>query len=230
MVDPKVLAKFHQDNQESPVIFTGDKCVVNILQKLEETYDCVSVSDTVTTIGVFDMEVDGIQSGMFLVGRIEMSPSEVIRTVIDDTPYIQLIFNKGDVFMKSTNIVVEAKLAFVVWLEFIKFAHTLKAMTYEDQASVFDRIRLSTGTSFPVDHSVYEALFAHLSRDQKDFTVLYRNTDMKEDFRRIQLSDVSHAARSSSARIIGAYNKDGINAALVSPNESNSQVEDLLRS
>ena len=176
------------------------------------------------------MEVDGLQSGMFLVGRIEMCPSEVSRITIGTTPYIQLTFKKGDVFMKSTNIVVEAKLAFYVWLEYIKFAHTLKAMSYEEQATLFDRIRLSTGTTFPVDHSVYEAIFAHQSRAEDDFTIPYRNTDMKKDFRRIQLSDVTHAAKSSSARIIGAYNKDGINAALVSPNDSNSHIEDLLRS
>ena len=230
MVNPEVLKKFQQENEESPVIFTGDTCVVTILQKLEETYGCVSVSDTVTTLGVFDMEVDGMLSGMFLVGRIEMCPSDVSRITIGTTPYIQLTFKKGDVFMKSTNIVVEAKLAFFVWLEYIKFAHTLKAMTYEDQAALFDKIRLSTGTTFPVDHSVYEAIFAHLSRAEDDFTIPYRNTDMKKDFRRIQLSDVTHAAKSSSARIIGAYNKDGINAALVSPNDSNRHIEDLLRS
>ena len=230
MVNPEVLKKFQQENEESPVIFTGDTCVVTILQKLEETYGCGSVSDTVTTLGVFDMEVDGMLSGMFLVGRIEMCPSDVSRITIGTTPYIQLTFKKGDVFMKSTNIVVEAKLAFFVWLEYIKFAHTLKAMTYEDQAALFDKIRLSTGTTFPVDHSVYEAIFAHLSRAEDDFTIPYRNTDMKKDFRRIQLSDVTHAAKSSSARIIGAYNKDGINAALVSPNDSNSHIEDLLRS
>lgn len=231
MVDPKVLSKFQQKSPSSPVIFTGDSCVVRILQKLEENYGCVSIKETVTTLGVFDMVVDGIQSGMFLVGRIEMCPSEVERVTDEDgTPYIQLTFKKGDVFMKTTNIVVEEKLAFYVWLEFIKFAHTLKAMTYEDQAAMFDKIRMSAGISFPVDHVVYETIFAHLSRDQKDFTVPYRNTDMRQDFRRIQLNDVAHAARSTSSRIIGAYNKDGINAALDNPNDAHSHIEDLLRS
>ena len=154
MVDPQVLAKFQQKDESSPVIFTGDSCVVTILQKLEETYGCVSVGEHVETIGVFDMVVDGIQSGMFLVGRIEMHPSEVNRIVIGNTPYIELTFRKGDVFMKSTNIVVEDKLAFYVWLEYIKFAHTLKAMSYEDQATMFDRMRMSAGVEFPVDHSV----------------------------------------------------------------------------
>ena len=113
MVDKALLGKFQQANSSSPVIFTGDKCVVNILQKLEETYGCVSVTDTVTTLGVFDMEVDGVQSGMFLVGRIEMHPSDVARVTIDNTPYIQLTFKKGDTFIKTTNIVIEEKLAFI---------------------------------------------------------------------------------------------------------------------
>ncbi len=230
MVDPKVLSKFKQDTPKSPVIFTGDLCVVTILQKFEDTYDCVSVKDTVTTLGVFDMVVDGIQSGMFLIGRIEMVPSSVDRVTIDNTPYIQLTFKKGDTFIKTTEMVVEESLAFIVWLEYIKFAHTLKAMSYEDQATMFDRMRLSAGVTFPVDHSVFETIFAHLSRDKDDFTIPYRNTDMTKDFRRIQLSDVTHAARSTSSRIIGAYNKDGINASLDNTNDSHSPIEDLLRS
>jgi len=231
MVDPRVLGKFSQKDPSSPVIFTGDQCVVTILQKMEETYNCVEVSDKVTTIGVFDMVVDGIQSGMFLVGRIEMHPSNIERVVGEDnTPLIQLTFKKGDIFIKSTNVVVESKLAFYVWLEYIKFAHTLKAMTYEQQAEMFDRMRLSTGITFPVDHVVYEVIMAHLSRSQDDFAIPYRNTDMKKDFVRIKFGDVAHAAKSTSARIIGAYDKEGIVTALVNAPETNSQIEDLLRS
>ena len=229
MKNPNLLKKFYQKDKESPVIFMGDECVVTILQKFE-SYNCLSVKDTVTTLGVFDMEVDGEVTGCFLVARVEMCPSEVSTITVDDVPYVKLIFCKGDVFMKSTKFVLEEKLAFYVWLEYIKFGNTLKAMTYEDQAFLFDKIRNTAGISFPVDHSVYEAIFAHLSRDIKDFTVPYRNTSMKEGFQRIQLSDVPHAARSTSARIIGAYFKDGLNASLDHPSTSENPVEELLRS
>lgn len=230
MVDTKVLSKFSQKDSESPVIFTGDTCTVTILQKFEETYNCVSVGDTVTTIGVFDMVVDGIQSGMFLCGRVEMCPSDVSRITEGNTEYIRLTFKNGDTFLKSTTVVVEPTLAFYIWLEYIKFAHVLKAMTYEEQAEMFDRIRISVGITFPVDHAVYESIFAHLSRSQDDSAVPFRNTDMKGNFVRIKLSDVAHAASSTSARIVGAYDKDGINSALVRPPDSSSQIEDLLRS
>lgn len=228
MKDPTILKKFSQKDSSSPVIFTGDKCVVTILQKFEK-YGCLSVKDTVTTLGVFDMEVDGAISGCFLVARVEMMPSEIETVTIDGTQYLQCTFYKGDTFMRTTKFIVEDKLAFYVWLEYIKFANTLKAMSYTDQATMFDKIRKSAGISFPVDHVVYEAIFAHLSRDRNDFTIPYRNTPMKDDFIRIQLNDVAHAARSTSARIIGAYFKEGVNASLDKPSESSSPVEDLLR-
>ena len=228
MKDPRILKKFSQKDLESPVIFTGDRCVVNILQKLEG-YGCLSVQDTVTTLGVFDMEVDGIQSGCFLVARVEMCPSEVSTVNIDGTPYTQLVFNHGDVFFKTTKFIQEAKLPFYVWLEYIKYGHILKAMSYEDQATIFDRIRVTSGTTFPVDHVVYEAIFAHLSRDVNDFTVPYRNTPMNGQFTRIQLNDVAHAASSTSARIVGSYFKFGVNAALDHPSDAASPVEDHLR-
>lgn len=228
MKDPSILKKFSQKDAESPVIFTGDRCVVTILQKFEG-YGCLSVQDTVTSLGVFDMEVDGAITGCFLAARVEMCPSEVSNVTIDGVPYTQLVFNKGDVFFKTTKFVQEDKLPFYVWLEYIKYGHILKAMTYEDQATIFDRIRITSGMSFPVDHAVFETIFAHLSRDANDFTVPYRNTNMKGDFRRVQLNDVAHAARSTSARIVGAYFKDGVNAALDNPSESASPVEDHLR-
>lgn len=228
MKNPAILKKFSQKDANSPVIFTGDKCVVTILQKLEN-YECLKVADSVTTLGVFDMEVDGIQSGCFLVARVEMFPSDITNVVIDNKSYVQLTFKKGDVFMKTTKFVVEEKLAFFIWLEYIKYGNTLKAMTYEDQAFLFDKIRQTSGITFPVDHAVYESIFSYLSRDAYDPNVQFRNTDMRKEFMRIQLNDVAHAARSTQARIAGAYMKDGINAALDNPNSMNSQVEDLLR-
>jgi hypothetical protein len=228
MKNPAILKKFSQKDPDSPVIFTGDKCVVTILQKFEN-YECLKVADSVTTLGVFDMEVDGIESGCFLVARVEMFPSEISNITIDDKPYVQLTFNKGDVFMRTTKFVVEEKLAFYIWLEYIKYGNVLKAMSYEDQAFLFDKIRQTSGITFPVDHVVYEAIFAYLSRDTNDPTVQYRNSKMQERHFRIQLNDVAHAARSTQARIVGANMKEGINAALDNPNAMNSQIEDLLR-
>ena len=228
MKNQAILKKFSQKDANSPVIFTGDKCVVTILQKFEN-YECLKVADSVTTLGVFDMDVDGIESGCFLVARVEMFPSEVDNVVIDNKPYVQLTFKKGDVFMKTTKFIVEEKLAFYIWLEYIKYGNTLKAMTYQDQAFIFDKIRQTSGITFPVDHVVYESIFSYLSRSANDPNVQYRNSGLKGDFMRIQLNDVAHAARSTQARIVGAYMKDGINAALDNPNTMNSPIEDLLR-
>lgn len=228
MRDPTILKKFSQEGADSPVIFKGDTCIVRILEKFE-MFGCLQITDIVRTLGIFDMTVDGVQTGMFLAGRIEMHPSDVEHIEIDGTKYAQLTFKRGDVFMTTTNTVKDEKLAYVVWVMFIKYGNLLKAMTYEDQAIIFDRMRNTCGISFPVDHVVYETIFAHLSRSMNDLTVPYRNTDMKDGFRRINLSDVNHAARSTSARVIGAYFSDGINAALTKPSTSNSLIEDLLR-
>lgn len=229
MKDPRILSKFSQKDDSSPVIFTGDKCEVTILQKLE-MYGCLSIADHVTTLGVFDMVADGIESGCFLVARIKMNPSEVENVTIDGVQYVKLTFYKGDVFMQTNKVIVEDKLAFYVWKEFINSANVLKSMTYAEQATIFDKIRQTSGVTFMCDHVVYEAIFSHLSRSTDDMTLPYRNTDMKGDFRRISLRDVAHAARSTSARIIGSYFALGVNASLDNPADAASPIEDLLRS
>ena len=214
MRDPSILKKFRQDKPGGQVIFTGGTCIVKILEKFE-SYGCLSVADTVKTIGVFDMEVDGVTSGMFLVGMIEMVPSDIETIEENGKKIVKLTFHNGDVFMRTTNVVVEEKNAYYVWMLYIKYGNTMAAMSYEDQATLFDRVAATCGISFPVDHVVYE--------------VAFRNTDMRGPYQRINLSDVAHASRSTSARIIGAYFNDGVNAALVRPNQSSSMIEDMLR-
>lgn len=228
MRDPSILKKFSQKNSTSPVIFTGDTCIVRILEKFEGL-GCIQIADTVKTVGVFDMEVDGVTSGMLLAARVEMAPSEVSAVEIDGVRYVQLTFRKGDTFLTTTETVLEEKVAFYVWLMYVKYGNMMKAMTYQDQAVFIDKVCATCGISFPVDHVVYEVIFAHLTRAADDFTVLYRNTDMRGDFRRINLSDVAHASRSTTARIIGAYFKEGINSALTKPSTSTSMIEDVLR-
>ena len=228
MRDPSILKKFSQEKKGGPVIFTGNLCTVRILEKLEN-YGCLKVTDVVNTLGVFDMEVDGVTTGMFLVGHIEMHPSDIDTVEINGVKYVELTFRKGDVFMTTTETVKDKLSAFAVYVMYIKYANVMAAMQYEDQAMIFDRIKKTCGLGFAVDHVIYELIFAHLSRDPNDFTVPYRNTDMNEDFIRIKLSDVTHASRSTSSRVVGSYFADGINAAITNPSTTHSEIEDLLR-
>lgn len=228
MRNPSILKKFRQEKPGGPVTFIGNTCIVKILEKFE-SLGCLQIADTVKTLGVFDMEVDGEQTGMFLVGHIEMHPSDVETEEENGSRYIKLTFHHGDKFMTTTETVLEERLGFFIWLVYVKYGKMLAAMSYYDQATFFDRMMDTCGISFPVDHSVFEAIFAHLSRSMNDFTIPFRNTDMKGELYRISLGDVTHASRSTSARFIGAYFNDGINAALVRPNTTNSLIEDLLR-
>lgn len=228
MLHPNVLKKFSQANADSPVIFTGDLCKVRILEKFE-ALDALAVGDTVKTIGVFDMVVDGEVSGMFLLGRVEMKPSIVDTVEQDGARFYELTFHKGDTFIVSMNTIVEDFLPYSVWMTYIRTPNVMKAMSYQDQSFIFDLIKKTSGSGFPVDHVVYEAIFAHLSRDPNDLTLPYRNTKMDGDFKRIGLGDLAHAGRSTSSRVIGAWFSDGINAALSRPNDANSPIEDLLR-
>lgn len=228
IMNAEVAKLFSQDNADAPVIFNGNRCEVSILKKFEQ-YGLLFIGETVKTLGIFDMVVDGIQTGMFQVNHIEMIPSEVVNDNSEEKPKVKLIFNKGDVFLKTTKLVISPNTAFYAWLEYIKFANTLKAISYEKQAWIFDDIIKTSGIDFNVDHVTYEAIFAHLTRSPLDFSVPYRNGEMNGNFRRIPLSEVAHAATSTTARIVGSYFNEGINASLVNENDKTSSIEDILR-
>jgi hypothetical protein len=79
------------------------------------------------------------------------------------------------------------------------------------------------------DHAVYELLVSTLFRKHDDFTKYYRNTDMKNPPLIIPLRSVHLIGKSATSKMIGAYMRKGMSAAMATEHTKNSKIEDLFR-
>jgi hypothetical protein len=210
-------------------IFIGNKLEIFLPDRYEQ-HGCLAIGDEVMALGVFDMKInDDLDAGYYLPAKIAIKPSNVELVTLEGDRYVKLTLNKNDVFIKNLNVVQDQQLAYVIFYEIIYGGKTPKFLTYESSAQLFDTVSSIAKVNFPTDHVIFEMMTAMLHRDQDDITKQYRHTDQKRQPLNIPMRLTSHAAISTTSRIVGAYMDDGIDASLVNQSDVTSDIEDLLR-
>lgn len=210
-------------------IFTGKKLEIRIPRRYEN-YNLLNVVNDVQTLAIFEMIVDDKEShGFLLPSIITIQPSKWYNKVIDEVDMLVLELQNGDKFMTSSTLLKQARISYAMFTEFIGMGNLPKFMTYESTAFLFDLAKSLCDADLKAHHSVFEMIYAHLFRDPDDLTVRYRHTNMKKKPAFIELKSVTYGTDSTTAKLIGAYMADGINAALVNPSHQQSDLENLLR-
>ena len=184
----------------------------------------------VSVLGILKVVVNKkIDITLMMTTMLTMVPSSVSKETIDDYPYIVLHFNKGDLFIRNTELVKDSKVMFDIFNTFINLGKIPPFISYSQIQHIFDNDKLLVGLNFGINHSTYEVLFAHMYRDKKDVFKFYRYTPMKDAPEIVSMNQISHGPVSASSRMIGGYMNDGVVSALVHDNEDPSVIENLLR-
>lgn len=210
-------------------VFTGKKLTVKIPRRYEN-YNLLRAENDIQTLAIFEMIFDDKEShGMLLPAVITMEPSTQYYKTIDEIDFLIAEFQAGDKFMTSTQLLKQPHISYAMFVEFIALGNLPKFLDYENTAFLFDRAKEVCDANLRVQHSVFEMIYSHLFRDPDDLTVKYRHTNMKKKPEFIELRSVTYGTDSTTAKIIGAYMNDGINAAIVNPSHQKHDLEDLLR-
>lgn len=222
---------FKEDPKTKRVTFVGDTLEIWIFDSYEK-HGQLTISDTVKTLGIFDMVINGKYNvGYLLTATIEIKPREVTRETDDEgNSYVVLHLKKGDTFIERTEIVVLDKLAYVAFSVFVEYGQRYKFMTYDRMANLFNQITVTSGVNIKVDNAIFSALFAHMTRDYDDPMVPYRLTDMKRQPRILALTEVAQSALSTTGKLVGAYFSQGLDSAMAHPAKNMSDIETMLRS
>ena len=222
---------FKYDDKNKEMIFMGDELKIYIWQRFE-VYQLLQISDTVQTIGIFDMVFDDTyRAGMNMLAMIEIDPDDsTIVNVQDSGSYVVLTLHKGSRFICRTDIVRNTNLIYSVFVEFITRGKWPYIFDYNNIAALFDNAAKLCDAKLPIDHAILELIYSHLARDSKNISIQYRHTDMTEPFEMIPLRSVGYAPTGNASRILGSYFGDALNAALVNPNTDQPHIyEQLLR-
>lgn len=217
-----------QKNKNGEVIVTGGPITIMIPRSYEK-YKRLNITDEIDTLAIFEMSIGNETKEFFLPATVVMRPSLVEYVTNEGQDYVRAVFEKGDIFIKNTNVVKNAYIAYIIFSEYIEKGQIPRYLTYNQLAYIFDTVQKITGCKLPAEHAVFEMIYAHLSRDQKKLSVPYRLTPMSESPKFLKLKDVPHAATSTTAKLIGSYLNDSLVNSMVNAAEDESDVEDLLR-
>lgn len=220
--------KYFKKSKDS-LIFTSKTLEVYVPVRYGQ-HGCLDVSENVQALGIFDMVIDGtVKSGMLLPAKITMKPNNIETILRDGERHLKLTFLKDDVFIVDTHVVQDEHIAYVMFYEFVYGGKVPKFMTYDQLGFIFEKAEEVTGIKFPTNSAVFEMMNGALHRDATDLNKFYRLTDMKKDPLRIPLRTVAHAATSTTTKIVGSYDNEGFDAALVNAADTPSEIENLLR-
>lgn len=223
-------SKYFRTDKDGSVVFIGEKLEVRIPESYEKHGGIRFGETEVSVLAICDITInDTMKTGYYLPALITCCPSDIKNITESDEHYTLLTFYTEDVFMKTTKVVKNGKLAYVIFTEFIDLGNRLPWMTYDSVAFILDLAKRTTGVSFNIDHSVVEFIQSHLARSSKNPTIPYRNTDMQEPPTVLALRYSQHSALSTTAKAIGAYFNEGVDSALVNQSDVKSTVEDVLR-
>ena len=219
-------------NTKGAMVFTGNKLEVRVPKRYGKHQGCLAIEDTVKTIGIFKMIINGkIESQLFIPAIIDIEYSSIEDEVTDKGREFHILtLLKGDKLMTSTELMVNNRLGYVLFYEFVHMGHYPEMVNYTNIATLFDYISDFLGISFGVDHSILEIMFAQLFRDPSKINKVYRLTDMKKEPEVIPMRDIAHSARSVTGRLVGNYLSNTLDSVVVNKSDNSSEVENLLRS
>ena len=221
-------SKFEYSEKDDCTRFMGDKLIIRI----PEHYTMLGylvIAEVVHVLGIFPMNVDGVDCGLQIPGIIDVDPSDIRTETINDKKYTILELHKGDRIMCTSSVIKDGKLHYAMWKEFISGGKIPEYLDYDATACLFDDCKKITGKGIDVNHAVIEIVYAHIYRDRDDLTKLYRLTPMTKPPVNIKLNQPAYATNSTHARIIGSYAEQGMNSALIHQNAENVEIEDVFR-
>lgn len=220
---------FKFDEKMGSIFFTGKEMKIQIPMRYSTYSGCLVIENTVFSLAIFNMEINGVEKLFFLPAIIEIEFSDMEMKLYDNKQYLELTLQKGDRFMVSSDLVANQGLGYIIFYEFVQLGNYPKGITYENIGRLLNPLKNFLHISFGVDPVVIEIMFSQLHRDNKDLSKLYRLTNMKSEPHRIPMRDVAHAARSSTGRLVGNYLAGAIDSVIVNKSDSSSEIEDILR-
>lgn len=219
----------HFKKIDDSFVFIGKQMRIKIPRRYEN-YNLLTAENDVQSLAIFEITIDDLPPvGFLLPAVVTMEPNNYYTKVVDDEDVLILEFLTGNKFMSSTKLLKQPHIPYAMFVEFIALGNIPKFLSYEQSAFLFDLSKSICDTNLRVSHSIFEMICSHLFRDPDDLNKKFRHTDMKKKPEFVELRSVTYGTDSTTAKLIGAYMNDGINAALVNPSHQNHDLEDLLR-
>ena len=166
---------------------------------------------------------------------VEMIPSKVSKITIDTVEYHELIFDAGDVLIKTTDVVRRDSIIFNILDELIFNGKIPWYIDYEDLSKIFDTAETFAKSRVGQNLEVVELLASMVSRSKKDRNKYIREVGQSyDDFKASNIDytpmeSVLYSVKSVLNKVSGSYFTHGINSALINKSTKVDKIEQILR-
>lgn len=216
-------------------VVTKKGCRIYIPSRYREN-QFAKIANETYILGLFGIvSPDGYYSVSRCLAMVKTEPSVINIVTVDDTEYMELVYEPGNSVIANTDIVQSDDLLYEVYNEFIARGNVPWYMDYYDLGKLFEMAKYYCGVKLGANHVILEMLAATVSRDPKDPVKYYRQVvktqkDVLDNPPKIiKLDSVTYGATNTTAKLIGAYWDEGVTSALVNQSDKLEPIEDLLR-
>lgn len=226
-----IKARLHKS--ESGVVTTDEPCVIQIPESFTAKNLAV-IGSEVFIFGFFPIIMGEYYAVNKTIAMMRISPSSTEKVIIQNEPYVEFQFEKGDTVFNTTALVVTDTLTYYMYDLFIAKGNIPWYMNYFDMANMFDTAKEHAGVDLG-GRSVIELIISSIARDPDDMNRLYRHILARpEDVLTkppitIPFRSVIYNTSDTTSKLNGAYYTEGIDSALVNPSETVELIEELLR-
>ena len=199
--------------------------------------DLAQVGASSFVYGLFMMKLDNGNYAICNVNAlIELGPAAVEVVQVDDEPYYNFRYEKGDVVMRTKDLVCRSELIFKAIEEFFFKGKMPWYVDYlQDAGKLFDTAAKHARTSATILPSVVEFMAAYIGRSASDRTKFIREVaKTPSEFNQskiawVPMRSVYWSAPGTVNKLAGAYFSDGVVSALVNPSDRTEKIERILR-
>jgi len=193
------------------------------------------IGNEISVVGIFATVVDDKYYGVTLVdAMVPIGPSVTNTVQIEDNEYLEFQFSPGDTFITNLNLIRRDTLVYRIFDELVAKGNTPWYLTYSDIGTLFDTALFHGDANLGSNHAILEMITASRARTAKDRSKFYRYS-LKDSSQlvtdppvMIPLNSVQFGATNTTAKLMGAYFDEGLNAALVNPSTRSEKIEDHL--
>lgn len=231
----KVLKALSEDSDPSKPVIAQANLVIQIPARFREI-GLAQVGTPSYVFGLFAIILESGEYALFSANAfVELGPCTIDKVVINDQEHYNFHFQKGDVVIRTRELVKRSELIYKGMEEFIFQGKVPWYVGYEDMGKIFDSAKYHSGTKAEIQPAIMEFMAAYNARYKNNRIKFIREVatsygEFDKQLAWVPMRSVYWSAPGTVNKLSGAYFEDGIVSALVNPSEREEKIERILRS
>ena len=208
--NPKaIFASFTELPNGELVTKTG--CKIHIPYRFLE-HDLAYMEPIFSIVGMCGIIVGEEYAFMNVMSMMSINPSNYKNITIDEIDYIEFTFPKGSTVIKTTELVKQDHLPYLIYKEFFTTGLLPWYCNYDDLGQVYTTAKINANANIGQQQEVMELIASVITRDEKNRSIYFRqaiNEDSKAKPVFISMESVE-ASTNTLSRISGSYFNNGL--------------------